>query len=121
VLLHLIDSIMFHSPPIEGLRRSEVIINHFAFSVHQSSELGQLGAGDLQRSLEVDPFNHLIASRCGQTAIVCAVSGAGGGDHGVDQVVQLEAGVGKVDLTPGAGDLAQGVSKWLQRRVLRLK
>ena len=59
MLLHLIDSIMFHSPPIEGLRRSEVIINHFAFSVHQSSELGQLGAGDLQRSLEVDPFNHL--------------------------------------------------------------
>ena len=57
--LHLSDMVVFHSPPIERLWRSEVIINHFAISVHQRSELGQLVAGDLQRSLEVDPFDHL--------------------------------------------------------------
>ena len=59
MLLLLSNSIMFHNPPIERLRRSEVIINHFAFPVHQSSELVQLTGGDLQRSLEVDPFDHL--------------------------------------------------------------
>ena len=64
---------------------------------------------------------HLKASGGGQTAIVCAVSGVGGGDHGVDQVIQLEAGPGEGDLPPGAGDLAHGVSDGLQRRVLRLK
>ena len=64
---------------------------------------------------------HLHAPGGGQAAIVCAVSGVAGGDHGVDQVVQLEAGPSEGDLPPGGGDLAHGVSDGLQRRVLRLK
>ena len=90
-------------------------------SIHQSSELIQLGAGDLKGSLEVDPLDHLKATWGGQAAIVCAVSGACRGHHGVNEGVQLEAGVREGNLAPGGGDLAQGVSQGLQRRVLRLK
>ena len=64
---------------------------------------------------------HLEAPGGGQAAIVCAVSGIRGGDHGVYEVVQLEAGPGERDLTPRSGDLAHSVSDGLQLRVLRLK
>ena len=71
--------------------------------------------------LEVDPFDHLKTAWGGQAAIVCAVSGASRGHHGVNESVQLEAGVREGDLAPGAGDLTQGVSQGLKRGVLRLK
>ena len=112
---------MPHSPSIERLGCPEVVVDHLALSIHQSSELIQLGAGDLKGSLEVDPLDHLKAAWGGQAAIVCAVSGACRGHHGVNEGVQLEAGVREGNLAPGGGDLAQGVSQGLQRRVLRLK
>ena len=112
---------MIHFPSVERLGCSEVVINHLALSIHQSSELIQLGAVYFQRGLEVDPFDHLKAPWSGQAAFVCAVSGVGRGHHRVDEVVQLERGPGEGDLAPGAGDLGQGVSEGLQRRVLSLK
>ena len=64
---------------------------------------------------------HLEASGGGQASIVCAVSGTRGGDHGVYEVIQLEAGPGEGDLTPRGGDLAHRVSDGLKLCVLRLK
>ena len=112
---------MIHCPSIERLGCSEVVINHLALSIHQSSELIQLAAGNFKRGLEVDPFDHLKASWGGQAALVCAVSGVSRGHHRVNEGVKLEAGPGEGDLAPGAGDLAQCVREGLQRRVLSLK
>ena len=119
--LGVLNPIMIHHPSIERLGRSEVVINHLSLSIHQSSELIQLAAGNVKRGLEVDPFDHLKASWGGQAAIVCAVSGVCRGHHRVNEVVKLERGPSEGDLAPGAGDLVQGVSEGLKRRVLSLK
>ena len=76
---------MLHSSSIERLGWSEVIVYRLSPSIHQSSELIQLGAGDLKGSLEVDPLDHLKAAGGGQAASVCAVSGARSGHHGVNE------------------------------------
>ena len=89
-------------------------------SIHQSSELIQLGAGDLQGGHEVDPLDHLKAAWGGQAASVCAVSGARSRHHGVDEGVQLEAGAREGDLTPGACDIGQFVSQGLQGGVISI-
>ena len=102
---------MAHSSPIERLGWSEVVNNILVFSVNQSSEQFQLGAGDLERGLEVDPFDNLITCGGGQAAIVCAVSGVAFLHHGVDEIVQLETG--HVKHGPWACDLLQGISERL--------
>ena len=102
---------MAHSSPIERLGWSEVVNNILVFSVNQSSEQLQLGAGDLERGHEVDPFDNLIACRGGQAAIVCAVSGVAFLHHGVNEVVQFETC--HVKHGPRAGDLFQGIGERL--------
>ena len=103
---------MAHSSSIERLRWPEVVNNILVFSINQSSEQFQLGAGDLERGHEVDPFDHLITCRGSQAAIVCAVSGVSRIHHGVDEIIQLETC--HVKHGPWGGDLFQGNGEGLQ-------